>query len=553
MLTKQEIKTIITDFDETLWTGVIAEGEKPKLNLKYYNFLVSMYRKGIVLFGLTKNDQDDVNKTFRELGIDKNIFVSIVSNWESKAQNIKLLFQQLELRSDTTLFLDDNHLELNEVKSEIPMIHILDSRQWERLIRNPYLQNAISTQKSIISRYKRYRHALRLFKAREAFQGSDRKFLFSRKRSIRIGMPETEEELNRVAELFFRTNRLNIFRRQLGSIGEARKYIDSLKQIGYILYAVSVKDGGESLGIQAAFSVVCQGEVMIISNGTISCSMISFGDFEKKILNELLKTFFRKINIVNIYVKETSTNFRIREILKEFNFKVIKKKKDEYIYSLNKKSFKSHNIPWITLEKSKPVDYRYYGVPTIKNYFVSYEWKKIKPKSKVVALGIGQGETLGVALTKKLEAYLKSVKAIFYPLDIEQYGKNILADAEDLHQLFSNESVDYIICTELLEHLEHYWLAVNEMLRILKVGGRIFLSVPYSYPKHEYPIDKWRLSYQYLKKIFTKICKIEKVQFEGNISAPRRIILSLEKTKRFFRPITPSKGRVDLNTGLTYI
>lgn len=549
----QEIKTIITDFDETLWSGVIAEGEEPKINRDYYNFLANLWRKGVVIFGLTKNDESDVNKTFRKFKLDKNIFVTIIANWESKAHNIELLCQQIELRPDTTLFIDDNPLELNEVKSKILNIMVLNSKKWKNLKNNTYFKKVISTPESITDRYKKYRHALQLFKAKSWFKGSNEAFLYSRRRSIQIGEPRSKKELDRVAELFYRTNRLNIYRRPLSSISKAIEYLKNLKESGHKIYAVSVKDGGELLGIQAAFTVVIQGKKILISNGTISCSMISFGDFEKKILNELFKQFFKSVGNIEIFVKETPTNYRIREILKDFNFVIKRHKNDEYKFYLRKENFKKQEVPWIKLEKGKKVDYTYYGIPKVKIYFNKYEFSRVKPRSKVVVLGIGQGETLGRELTNKFIKHLKSIKAKYFPIDIEDYGNNIVNDAENMHNLFRDESVDYIICTELLEHTENYWKVINEMLRILKIKGRIFLSVPYNYPKHEYPIDKWRLSYGYLKKIFSQYCEVERVQFDGNRKNPRRIIMSLIKVKEFDKLIKPAKGRVDWENGLIYI
>jgi len=549
----KEIKTIISDFDETLWSGILAEGEKPKLNKDYYDFLSGLYRKGVVLFGLTKNDESDVDWAFRELKLNKNIFVAVIANWESKAHNIELLFQQLDLRSDTTLFIDDNPLELNDVNVKISGIMTINAKNWKRLKDNPSLKQRISSDKGIKDRYKKYRHALKLFGAKNMFQGTDEAFLYSRKRSIRVGEPKNKTELERVAELFYRTNRLNIFRRPLVSIAEAMEYLIRLKETGYTVYAVSVKDGGEQLGIQAAFSSIKRGDKVLIANGTISCSMISFGDFEKKILNELFKRFFQSVDTIEILVKETSTNYRIREILKSFKFTIKKQREGEYCFTLKKKNFTQQSVPWIRLEKGEEIDYHYYGIPKVKVYFTKYEWKKVKPKSNVVILGIGQGETLGSELTKKFVKHLKTIKASYFPIDIENYENNIVADAEDLQKLFQDETVDYIVCTELLEHTEHYWKVINEMLRILKIGGRIFLSSPYNYPKHEYPIDKWRLSYSYLRKVFAKFCMIEKIQFDGKKSNPRRIIMSLVKLKKFDKLIKQTKGRVDWHAGLTSI
>jgi methionine biosynthesis protein MetW len=41
-----------------------------------------------------------------------------------------------------------------------------------------------------------------------------------------------------------------------------------------------------------------------------------------------------------------------------------------------------------------------------------------------------------------------------------------------------DESVDVVICNQVLEHLKNIWLPMSEMYRVLRVGGHAVLSVP---------------------------------------------------------------------------
>lgn len=68
----------------------------------------------------------------------------------------------------------------------------------------------------------------------------------------------------------------------------------------------------------------------------------------------------------------------------------------------------------------------------------------------------------------------------------------------DIHNIpLADGDVDGIICRSVLEHVADPRKAVQEMLRILKPGGYIFLEVPSIYPYHArvgkggYP-DHWR-------------------------------------------------------------
>ena len=55
-----------------------------------------------------------------------------------------------------------------------------------------------------------------------------------------------------------------------------------------------------------------------------------------------------------------------------------------------------------------------------------------------------------------------------------------------------NESVDIILCTQVLEHLKYPARALKEMHRLLKPGGRLYLSVPLTSDEHMIPYDYFR-------------------------------------------------------------
>lgn len=57
---------------------------------------------------------------------------------------------------------------------------------------------------------------------------------------------------------------------------------------------------------------------------------------------------------------------------------------------------------------------------------------------------------------------------------------------------FDNQSVDVIVSSSCFEHSEFFWLAFNEMLRILKPDGLIMINVPSNGAFHRFPVDCWR-------------------------------------------------------------
>ena len=62
-----------------------------------------------------------------------------------------------------------------------------------------------------------------------------------------------------------------------------------------------------------------------------------------------------------------------------------------------------------------------------------------------------------------------------------------------LHKMPIGDGVfDAVLCTQVLEHLEWPRESVKEMYRVLKPGGRLFLTVPMAQVEHQVPHDFFR-------------------------------------------------------------
>lgn len=57
---------------------------------------------------------------------------------------------------------------------------------------------------------------------------------------------------------------------------------------------------------------------------------------------------------------------------------------------------------------------------------------------------------------------------------------------------FATGSQDLVISGQAFEHVEYFWMAFLEMVRVLKPGGMIFLIAPSRGPEHRFPQDCWR-------------------------------------------------------------
>ena len=84
---------------------------------------------------------------------------------------------------------------------------------------------------------------------------------------------------------------------------------------------------------------------------------------------------------------------------------------------------------------------------------------------------------------------------------------------------FPDNFFDLVVCSEVLEHLHEYNDAVKEMHRVLKPGGKLYASVPASWPEK----ICWNLSKDYQNqpgghlRIFDQKKLVSEIQEEGFI------------------------------------
>ncbi|MDH5216595.1 MAG: class I SAM-dependent methyltransferase [Gammaproteobacteria bacterium] len=60
----------------------------------------------------------------------------------------------------------------------------------------------------------------------------------------------------------------------------------------------------------------------------------------------------------------------------------------------------------------------------------------------------------------------------------------------------ASESVDLVITQEVLEHVRDPFLAISEIERVLKPGGKLYIQLPFTIGFHPCPNDYWRFTHE---------------------------------------------------------
>ena len=71
-------------------------------------------------------------------------------------------------------------------------------------------------------------------------------------------------------------------------------------------------------------------------------------------------------------------------------------------------------------------------------------------------------------------------------------GIDYICPAENLPM--DDKSFDFVLCTQVLEHVRKPEAVISEFSRIMKPGGLLFLTVPQSWEEHEQPYDYHRFT-----------------------------------------------------------
>lgn len=90
---------------------------------------------------------------------------------------------------------------------------------------------------------------------------------------------------------------------------------------------------------------------------------------------------------------------------------------------------------------------------------------------------------------------------------------NIFADVTRIP--LKPESVDCILCTEVLEHLQNPQACVDEIHRLLRNDGLVFASAPFFYPVHADPYDFQRFTEDGLRYLFRNFRSVEVYRMGG--------------------------------------
>lgn len=200
------IKCVVWDLDNTLWDGVLLEGDDCPLRPEMVEILHVLDGRGILQSIASKNDPDAAVHHLRELNIE-DMFLYPQISWGAKSEAVARITKALNIGLDAIAFVDDQEFERAEVAYAHPSVLCLDPSELVSALDDPEFNPRFVTQESR-QRRQLYRSQIAREEAEREFTGTNEEFLASLKMTFTI-RSASRNDLQRAEELTVRTNQLN--------------------------------------------------------------------------------------------------------------------------------------------------------------------------------------------------------------------------------------------------------------------------------------------------------------------------------------------------------
>lgn len=198
------VKCVVWDLDNTLWDGVLLEGDQVSLRSGIVDVIRTLDQRGILHSVASRNDHDKAMEKLSEFGLD-DYFLFPQITWGAKSASVANIAKSLNIATDTLAFIDDDQFERDEVAAGVPGVLCFDATEALDLPDLPGMQPRFITEDA---RQRRAMYQAELRRERVAEGMAPEEFLRSLGMVLTITEAD-ESDLARVEELTARTNQLN--------------------------------------------------------------------------------------------------------------------------------------------------------------------------------------------------------------------------------------------------------------------------------------------------------------------------------------------------------
>ncbi|WP_315707721.1 HAD-IIIC family phosphatase [Brenneria uluponensis] len=326
------IKCVVTDLDNTLWKGTLADDGIDNIIisdkqvgtgfLRYQRFLSSLYDQGIILAICSKNNLENVEAVFQrrrnELQISLDKFSVISANWDEKSTNIVKIAKELNISIEHMMFIDDSGYECAEVKTRCPEITVVDfsgdvAENVSWIIARDYFQRETISNDDRLRNLTYSQNKIRTEMRKNYADNND--FLASLNMTLSIRRID-DATFDRVSQLTLRTNQFNMTTRRMSmnDVAEFNRNSDNL------IVTLNCHDNIGDYGTIGAMFLRFSNERCYVDNFIMSCRI-----FGRQVEFAAIQWLFdlckqKSINIIEAAFIPTEKNKKFRSFYHDCGF-----------------------------------------------------------------------------------------------------------------------------------------------------------------------------------------------------------------------------------------
>lgn len=313
-------KAIIFDCDNTLWQGIVGEGEiSPDTDIQ--QDIIFLANKGVIIGLCSKNNEQDVTETLKTQFLTEKYISAKRINWKDKVSNLKEIAQELNIGTDSMVFVDDSEFERGLVKDKLPEVIAIHPRDLMRMALDNFDLSGSFTKTQ------QYKENLQRMRAQEQFSDIE-DYLASLDMVLTIKVND-ESQIARITELTQKTNQFNLTTKRYQE-EHIREFMKS-----HHVYSLSVKDKFGDNGLTG----VCMVKGGIIDTFLLSCRILgrnieyAFIDF---VIQDRLKD---NISVLIGKYVESPKNGQVKGFYERCGFRWRVKKNNTETYFLVSKDY----------------------------------------------------------------------------------------------------------------------------------------------------------------------------------------------------------------------
>jgi FkbH-like protein len=293
-------KCLVLDLDNTLWGGVIGDDGLEGIVLgpgsamgeafrAMQDYARDLGRQGIILAVCSKNDAATATAAFErhpEMALRMGDIAAFRANWDDKATNIRSIADELGIGLDSIVFVDDNPVERDFVRSRLPMVSVpeipCDPALVPRALSDAgYFEGVVVTEED---RHRTEQYQANRARSRSASTATDMEGYLRDLDMKLVWAPFDKVNLQRVVQLINKTNQFNLTTLRCSEQDVVRFEEDRACLGLYFRLADRFGDNGIISVVMARES---EDDEFVIENWLMSCRVLGRG-VERAVLDVLV-------------------------------------------------------------------------------------------------------------------------------------------------------------------------------------------------------------------------------------------------------------------------